>query len=62
MNFTRVLFAGFAVVGLAACSEDPISKEVTPAPFASIRWVNAVPDTVAMDYRIVDFASNASEP
>jgi hypothetical protein len=35
---------------------------VSPEPFTSIRWVNAVADTVAMDYRIVDMASNASEP
>lgn len=62
MHFTRMLVAGLAVTGLVACSEDPVSKFVTPEPFASIRWVNAVADTVAMDYRIVDHASNASEP
>jgi hypothetical protein len=62
MHFTRMLVAGLAVTGLVACSEDPVSKFVTPEPFASIRWVNAVADTVAMDYRIVDHPSNASEP
>jgi uncharacterized protein DUF4397 len=62
MQFNRMLLATFSVVAVAACSDDPVSKVVTPAPFSSIRWVNAVPDTVAMDYRIVDFPSNASEP
>jgi hypothetical protein len=62
MHFTRVLFAGLAVAGVTACSGDPVSREVAPDPFSSIRWLNAVPDTVAMDYRIVDYPSNASEP
>ena len=62
MHITRVFLAGLVVAGVAACDSDPTSTEVTPAPFASIRWVNAVPDTVAMDYRIVDYPSNASEP
>jgi hypothetical protein len=39
-----------------------VSKTVSPEPFTSIRWVNAVSDTVAMDFRIVDYPSNASEP
>jgi uncharacterized protein DUF4397 len=62
MQFIRVSLTGVAVLALAACSDDPVSREVAPAPSASIRWVNAVPDTVAMDYRIVDYPSNASEP
>lgn len=63
MHFTRVLLGGLAVAGMAACSSsDPVSREVAPDPFTSIRWVNAVSDTVAMDYRIVDYPSNASEP
>ena len=62
MHLNRMLLAAFSVVAVAACSDDPISREVAPAPFTSIRWVNAVPDTVAMDYRIVDYPSNASEP
>lgn len=62
MHFTRMLLAGLAVAGITACKSDPVSREVAPEPFASIRWVNAVPDTVAMDYRIVDYPSNASEP
>jgi hypothetical protein len=62
MRFMRVLMAGIAVAGLTACGSDSVSKIVAPDAFSSIRWVNAVADTVAMDYRIVDYPSNASEP
>lgn len=62
MHFTRVLVAGLAVAGMTACDSDPVSKTVSPEPFTSIRWVNAVSDTVAMDFRVVDYPSNASEP
>lgn len=62
MRFSRFLIAGIAVAGVSACGSDVTTSVVTPEPFASIRWVNAVPDTVAMDYRIVDYPSNASEP
>ena len=62
MPSKRVLFTAVVAVGVVACDSDPLSKEVAPEAFASIRWVNAVPDTVPMDYRIVDYPSNASEP
>jgi len=62
MLFKRVLLAAVAAASVTACESDPISREVAPEPFTSIRWVNAVPDTVAMDYRIIDYPSNASEP
>jgi uncharacterized protein DUF4397 len=62
MQFNRMLLAAFSVLAVAACSDDPVSKVVSPEPFSSIRWVNGVADTVAMDYRIVDVATNASEP
>lgn len=62
MQFSRVLLLGSAVLVAAACSEDAVSKVVSPESSAAIRWVNAIPDTVGMDYRIVDYPSNASEP
>ena len=62
MRFTRVLMGAITIAGITACGSDVVSREVAPDPFSSIRWVNAVPDTVAMDYRIVDYPSNASEP
>lgn len=45
----------------AGCSGDSVSTLVTPAPHAAVRWVNAVPDTISMDYRIVDVVTNANE-
>ncbi len=48
MHLNRMLLAAFSVVAVAACSSDPVSSEVAPAPFTSIRWVNGVADTVAM--------------
>jgi len=48
-----VLFAG--------CSGDSVSTVITPEPHAAVRWVNAVPDTIDMDYRIVDVVTNANE-
>jgi hypothetical protein len=62
MRFSSILIAGIAVAGVSACGSDSTTSVVSPDPFSSIRWVNAVPDTVAMDYRIVDYPSNASEP
>lgn len=49
-----------AAVALAACSGDSVSKMVTPAPHAAVRWVNAVPDTMPLDYRVVDIVTNAA--
>jgi uncharacterized protein DUF4397 len=49
-----------AAIALAACSGDSTSKFVAPDPHAAIRWVNAVPDTMPMDYRFVDIVTNAS--
>ncbi|MGH2348683.1 MAG: DUF4397 domain-containing protein [bacterium] len=47
-----------AVLGIAACGRDATEpREVVPT--ASVRFVNAVPDTMAMDYRFVDFVTNA---
>jgi hypothetical protein len=50
-----------ALALFAGCSGDSVSKVVTPDPHAAIRWVNAVPDTISMDYRIVDIVTNANE-
>src|SRR6187551_261361 len=62
MQFSRIFLLGSGLLAVAACSESDVSKIVTPDASAAIRWVNAVPDTVAMDYRVVDYPSNASEP
>lgn len=62
MQFPRVLLAGLVVSAVAGCSSDPVSREVSPETSASVRFVNAVADTVPMDYRWVDYPSNASVP
>jgi len=50
-----------ALALLAGCSGDNVSTFITPDPHAAVRWVNAVPDTIDMDYRIVDIVTNANE-
>ncbi len=50
-----------ALALFAGCSGDSVATVVTPDPHAAIRWVNAVPDTMDMDYRIVDIVTNANE-
>src|SRR6476620_5515464 len=62
MKFSRAFLLGSAVLAVAACKSDPVSTVVSPDASAAVRWVNAIPDTVGMDYRIVDYPSNASEP
>ncbi len=62
MKFSRAFVLAGAVMTVSACKSDPISRVVTPEVSAAIRWVNAIPDTVGMDYRVVDYPSNASEP
>ncbi len=62
MQFSRTFLVAAAVLAVTACKSDPISKVVTPEASAAVRWVNAISDTVGMDYRIVDYPSNASEP
>ena len=49
-----------AAIALGACSGDSTSALVKPDPHAAIRWMNAVPDTMPLDYRIVDIVTNAS--
>jgi hypothetical protein len=50
-----------ALALFAGCSGDNVATVITPDPHAAIRWVNAVPDTMDMDYRIVDIVTNANE-
>lgn len=59
MKFYRML--PVAVAAIAGCSGDGVSKMVSPDAATAIRWVNAVPDTMPMDYRIVDAVTNANE-
>jgi len=62
MRFSRLWCVGTALLAVAACSNDPVSREISPEPSGAIRWVNAIADTVPMDFRFVGYPSNASEP
>ena len=45
--------------GIAACDEGDSTSPPPNEPTAAIRFINAVPDTMALDYRFVDFVTNA---
>ena len=61
MNVNRILPLLIATGGIVACSGSNESTLVTPDPAAAVRWINAVSDTMPMDYRFTDVASNASQ-
>ncbi len=46
------------LAGGAACHPDAVTNSPV-IPLGAIHFVNAVPDTVKMDFRVVDIASNA---
>lgn len=58
MNRFRLLPACVLALAVVGCDDDGILGEQV-VPLASIHWVNAVPDTGQMDYRVVDIPSNA---
>lgn len=47
-----------SLVAVAACSRDATFTEPIP-PNAAIHWVQAVPDTMQEDMRVIDIVSNA---
>src|SRR5258707_9603085 len=50
----------WAVAGvLGACQPDKVT-ETAAIPTAGIRFINAVPDTGAMDFRFVDLVENSA--
>lgn len=51
-----VVFATVAAV--VGCEKEATFVEPLPA-YASIHWVHAVPDTMQLDFRVVDMVSNA---
>jgi len=54
MRFQRILLVCGAALGAAACSSDTGPTAVNDAPVASVRFVNAIPDTNKVDIRFVD--------
>ena len=58
MTPLRFSVACAALVAFAGCAKDASFVETNP-PQASLHWVNAVPDTGALDMRPIDIVSNA---
>lgn len=45
--------------GIAACDEGDSTSPPPNVPTAAVRFINAVPDTMGLDYRFVDVVTNA---
>jgi hypothetical protein len=58
MTSFRSFFPCVLVATAAACHGDAVTNS-TVIPMAAIHFVNAVPDTNKMDFRVVDIVSNA---
>lgn len=54
MRFQRLIFAVILACGVTACAKDVTGVTHAPPPLAYVRYVNAVSDTFAMDFRAVD--------
>lgn len=54
----RSLAAGAIVATAIGCEKEATFVEPLPS-YAAIHWVNAVPDTMQQDFRVVDMVSNA---
>jgi hypothetical protein len=53
MRSTRLLILTLGLTALAACSSDEVSTSTLP-PFGAVRFINAVADTGAVDFRMID--------
>jgi hypothetical protein len=54
MNFSRLLLLGAAAATVVGCGSSSDSTFVAPDPAGLVRFINAVPDTGAMDFRFTD--------
>ena len=54
MNLIRVVVTGAVVAVAAACSRDTGATVSPLPPLAAIRYVNAIPDTGPVNFRLVD--------
>ena len=52
-----LLLGASAVV--AGCSHDTDGELVTPTAVAGLRYVNLVPDTIGLDFRVIDIVGDA---
>lgn len=54
MTYTRALLVAVAALAVGACSDDEGPTTLDTPPLAYVRYVHAVPDTTATDWRPVD--------
>lgn len=59
MIFKRLLLLGVATFAVSACAKDNSPTTPTLSAVGFVRFVNAVPDTGALDYRFVDIIEDA---
>ena len=59
MKLSRFVVLTLCGVSLAACGRNTAGTPFEPDALAALRFVNAVPDTMQLDYRIVDIVTNA---
>jgi len=59
MKLSRFVLLTLCGVSLAACQRNTAGTPFEPDALAALRFVNAVPDTMQLDYRIVDVVTNA---
>ncbi len=58
MRIIRHVLLAAALGGIAACDEGDTTTPYEPVPVAAVRFINAVPDTMGLDYRFVDLVTN----
>ncbi len=59
MQYSKFLASALSVLALAACGDESgVTDNGNPPPGASVRFVNAVPDTGTVDLRFVDRVEN----
>lgn len=59
MRSLRLVLLTVCAASLVACERNTEGTPFEPDPLAALRFINAVPDTMALDYRIVDIVTNA---
>lgn len=59
MRFFRLSAFVLIAAAATACAGNEDGELITPDPVAGLRYVNLVPDTGAMDFRVIDIVGNA---
>ena len=57
-RFCTLILAG-ASAAVVGCSHDTDGELVTPTVVAGLRYVNLVPDTIGLDFRVIDIVGDA---